>query len=422
MAGLLLGPALPASAAPLPLPPPLTADAQGTDLCGAVGSRPDRCLQSFVPGPVRNDEVVRVRVDGRGKPAVVELEQRLRLTGEGDYAIRERGPARQARALGELDPPVTKLGAVVWQGFSPGERELAALLTLDAGLEEVRLPFSVSTTFTPAGGAPRPLGAGGTVPGAGTVSVVVSNRTAQPAELPAGTDASAAEIAPLLDGLRARAAADRRRLEGAGPSAPALGTRLPAAGSGLPTTVQVATAGRVQATQSVPLNLRLTLTGEGSALTPASPGATALPGGAQLVGTLPGGQQVELAATVTGATRVVLGGIAVPALDPRPLAPPPPAASWAGWARAQPDATARRTALDLLVSSAAAGARAASYSPYLGADLPGTGTTVFEISFAEPEALPDVVQPLSPRAGPIAVTGVALLLLLVHGALLWRRS
>lgn len=413
-----------ATAAPLPLPPPLTADAQGTELCGAVGSRPDRCLQSFVPGPVRNDEIVRVRLDGAGKPAVVELEQRLLLTGEGDYAIRERGPARQARTLGELDPPVTKFGAVVWQGFSPGERELAALLTLDAGLEEVRLPFAVTTTFTPTGGTPRPLGAGGTVTGPGTVRVVVTNSTTQPAELPAGTDASAAVLAPLLDALRVRAALDRQALGAPSPppGAPAPGTRLPAAGAGLPATVEVATAGRVRGEQSVPLNLALSLTGEGSALTPTSPGAAVVPGGAQLVGTLPGGQQVALTATVAGPARVVLTGTAVPALDPRSLVAPVPSGTWADWERTRPDAGARRAALDLLVSSAAAGARAASYSPYLGADLPGTGTTVFELSFAEPEALPEVAERLSLRKGPLAVTGVALLLLLVHGGLLWRRS
>lgn len=66
--------------------------------------------------------------------------------GEGDYQVRERGPARSARSLSDLDPPITKFGAVVWQGFSPGSRELAARLVLDPLLEAPRLPLGVTTT------------------------------------------------------------------------------------------------------------------------------------------------------------------------------------------------------------------------------------------------------------------------------------
>jgi hypothetical protein len=428
---LTAGPAAgPAVAEPLPLPQPLADDAQSTELCGAVGSRPDRCLVSFVPGPVRNDEVVLVALDGAGRPAVVELEQRLTITGEGDYAVRERGPARMVTPLEDLEPPVAKFGAVVWQGFSPGERELAARLLLDPLLEAQRLPLSVTVSFTPAGGgAARPLEPGGRVPAAGTVTVTFTNTTTQPAELPTAADAPAGAVATLLDALLGRAIKDRQRLEAHlgpvahdTPGSVPTGTRLPAGGSGLPAQVDVRGPARVSDAQSVALNLVASLTADGTAVTPVGPGATAVPGGARLLGTLPGGQQAQLSVEVAGPAVLALGATAVPAFDPRPLTPPGGAASWRAWAAADPDQAARRAALDLLVATAAAGARASSFSPYLGADLPGTGSTVFRVSFATPEALPQVEQPLRARRGPIAVTAVALLLLLGHGALLWRRS
>jgi hypothetical protein len=74
----------------------------------------------------------------------------------------------------------------------------------------------------------------------------------------------------------------------------------------------------------------------------------------------------------------------------------------------RPPAEQRRAALATLVQVAATGARAASYAPYLGADLPGTGTTVFRYAFAPVEATAAVRAPLEPRPGPIALTGVAL--------------
>ncbi len=132
--GVVLAPS-PARAAALPLPVPAAGPAQDTTLCQVVGCTPDRLLRSVVPGPVRNDEQVLVSLNGSGAPAQVGLEQRLRLTGKGDYQVRERGPARSARSLSELDQPITKFGAVVWQGVSPGSRELAARLVLDPLLE-----------------------------------------------------------------------------------------------------------------------------------------------------------------------------------------------------------------------------------------------------------------------------------------------
>ncbi|MCW2570740.1 MAG: hypothetical protein JWO88_798, partial [Frankiales bacterium] len=114
------------------LPQPEAARAQDLALvCNhAVGATPERCKKSSVPGPVVNDEVVLAYLDGGGTPSRVLLEQRLVLTKVGDYVIRERGPARSAVGLvPDSDPPNTKLGAVVFQGFTPGNRKLGARLT-----------------------------------------------------------------------------------------------------------------------------------------------------------------------------------------------------------------------------------------------------------------------------------------------------
>ncbi|MFN2521765.1 MAG: hypothetical protein ABR614_00410 [Mycobacteriales bacterium] len=402
---LVLTSALPAAAADLVLPAPQARSAQEvTALCQAAGGLPDRCRPSQVPGEVRNDEVVLVGMAGDGSPARVQLEQRLVLQGVGDYAIRERGPARAAVPLTEgEDPPNTKFGAVVWQGFTPGDRRLAARLTLDAALEAARLPMAVTVTFTDAAGS-RPLEPGGRIPGPGTVVVRLENRTAQPADLPTADDAPADEVAAALDA--ARAAADG-----------AAGPRLPSTENGLPRTLQVTSPAQFAGEQSVPLRVTGTLRLAGTA---AGPGLTPVEGGAAVDGTLT--SPVELTATASGAGPFDLQLTAVPALDPRQLRPPGGAATWAAWAATEPDAAARRSALELLVQVAASGARASSYSPYLGADLPGTGSTVFRYAFAVPEKVAALREVLHPKKGPIALASLALLLLLANGALIWRES
>src|SRR3954469_7134042 len=213
-----------AFAADLVLPRPQAARAQEvTALCAAAGGLPDRCRPSKVPGDVRNDETVLVGMDGGGRPATVRLDQKLLLEGTGDYAIRERGPARAAEPLiaGD-DPPNTKFGAVVWQGFTPGDRQLGARLTLDPVIEAARLPMTIAVSFVAAGSHDdQPLGPGGRIPGAGRITVTLQNRTSQPPVLPTAAAAPAAELSRPLD---AALAAARR----------APGPRLPAAGGARP--------------------------------------------------------------------------------------------------------------------------------------------------------------------------------------------
>ena len=393
-----------APAAALELPSPAQQRAQDLQLLREVGARADRVLVSVVPGPVVNEEVVLVAMSGSGAPQQVLVEQRLALRGTGDYQVRERGPARASEALGDEPAPVTKFGAVVWQGFSPGSRELAARLTLDPVLEAPRLPLQVTAAYDGA-----PLGPGGAVLGAGAVVLTLTNTTSQPATLPAPGDAPAAELAAALDVAREAAGAP-------------LGERLPAAGAGLPTEVGGPSPAQVSAVTGVPLRVTGAVRIAGADGTVTGPATTPVAGGAEVLGTLPAGASAELTVEVTGPAVLELELSAAPALDPRVLAPPGGAATWAAWAATGPDLAARQAALDLLVQTAATGARATSYSPYLGADLPGTGTTVFRYAFAAPEEAERVARALTPKPGAIALAGVALLLLAGNGVLLWRRS
>jgi hypothetical protein len=395
-----------AAAGELRLPTPAASRTTATDLCRAVGCARDRVLRSVVPGPVTSDEVVLVGLAGDGRPASVVLEQRLVLTGQGDYQVRERGPARSAVALGEEPPPVTKLGAVVWQGFSPGRRELAARLGLDPALEEPRLPLKVAVRFVAPGQASVPLGPGGRVPGAGTVTVTVSNSTAQPADLPTARDAPAAALAGPLDAAR---------LIAAGPAGP----RLPTPGAGLPVSLPATGVSTARATAAVPLRLSGTVSLEGAPARLTGPGTTP---DNRVAGTLPGGGAVEFALAVDGPGALTLDLTAAPALDPRTLVPPGNAASWRAWAAAGPPLAERRTALDLLVQVAATGARASAYSPYLGADLPGTGRTAFRYAVARRDVTAAGPRDLTPQPGAIAVSGLAALLVLAAGTGVWRQS
>ncbi|MBK5305175.1 MAG: hypothetical protein JJD92_00650 [Frankiaceae bacterium] len=408
----VLASAAPAYAATIELPVPGASRAQELALvCNkVVGALPDRCKASSVPGPVVNDEVVLVGVDGAGTPHRVLLEQRLLLTKVGDYVIRERGPARAAVGLvPDSDPPNTKFGAVVFQGFTPGNRKLGARLTLDAGLEAERLPLRATVSFD-GGDGPQPLAPGGQLPGPGTVRVVLENRTAQPAELPTGSDADAAVLAGPLD-LALRTA-----------KAPP-GPRLPTTETTLPKTLDVSGPARRQGTQSVPLHISGSLRVTGAAAKVTGPGVTALPDGGVVAGTLTAElRTVELAAEVDGAGTLRLDLNVVPALDERVLAPPRDLPSWAAWSRSKPPLAERRAALDLLVATAATGARASSYSPYLGADLPGTGSTVFRYAFTPPDTVSAARPVLHPRPGPIAIVLAAVALLFAAGTAVWRRS
>src|SRR3954462_6071868 len=148
LAAAVTAPAEDADQIRLPAPVRDVDPLQGVNL----GLRPDRLRKSVVPGTASDREDVVVAVGPTGAPAAVIDTQRLVIDGAGNYIVRELGPARVALGLNETVPPVLELGTVVWQGFSPGHRELSARLTLDAGITVAGRRPVVWQAFPPAHG------------------------------------------------------------------------------------------------------------------------------------------------------------------------------------------------------------------------------------------------------------------------------
>lgn len=370
----------------------------GSELFQALGTPQDQLPGYLAPGPLSNDELVQVEVSGDGRVTRVRDEQRIRVSGTGDYFLRIAGPARAAVALGG-DAPVLSLGDIIWQGFSPGGRELAARIELEPELESSHLPMRMSLSFT-AGGRRSAVGPDGLLPGPGVLTLTLDNLTRQRVSLPTGADADARQLAPALDRLLAEA----RGADG----------RLPTTRTGIPPQLQVSAAATRQAVQVMPLRLRGVLRVAATGQQPAAASAV------RIDSLLQGSARVELPVRQPG--KVALELTAVPVLDPRALTPPRGAVSWSAWAGSDPPIVERRAALDALVQAAATGSRASAYSPYLGSQLEPRGRTSFRYLLATTRPVAAEPARLSPRPVPIGLAVLGALALLGSGAVLWRRS
>jgi hypothetical protein len=396
----------PSAADSIDLPRPQSEQLNGFELFEMLGMSRDRLPASTVPGSVTNNERVNVTVAGDGSVQQVRDQQQIELTGEGDYHVREAGPARSAVALGGDEPPVLDLGDIVWQGFSPGYRQLGADLTLDPHIESAHLPLRVALSFAAAAGRGVAIGPSAQLPGPGTVTFTITNTTRQGTVLPTADDAPARPMAAALDSARTAAGS---------PSA----ARLPTTGTTLPTKLLVTGASTRHATQVVPLRLRgeLRLTGVARSVSAAR---VTHPLAVDIDALLRDSLTFNLATDGAGTLELDLS--AVPVLDLQPLTPPHGVRSWGAWAATGPSAAERRSALDLLVQTAAIGARAAAYSPYLGPHLGPAGSTVFHYALAPAASPATSTRALRPRPVPIALTVLAALLLAGGGVVIWRRS
>ncbi|HVF05740.1 MAG TPA: hypothetical protein VNA20_12940 [Frankiaceae bacterium] len=384
-----------AFAEPLPLPKPA---GEIPIPSAAVADRPERLRRSQVPGGVDDTERIDVLLAPNGTPAAVTLTQRLVLTGTGQFVVWERSSASDVEPLADTDPPVLKREAVIWQGFVNQRKELAARLTLDPFVENELLPLRVELR--------GPLGPGGTLTGAGPVTVKVSNRTGLAMTLPTGTVAPE-HLAGPLDRLRAYATAKR-------PTPP------PAAGRGLPLTLPATGNATREANVVVPFRVTGTVrvTG-GTAATPESAAVTHVPGGLRLDGVLAGDAEFTVNATATGTLQLEL--TAFPTLDPRTLQPPQ-GATWAEWAGRRPPTAQVAAATTQLVDAAAQAARADDYAPYLGHHGPGSVRTTFHFRMAPPDVVRAAApRPLSPRPFGIALASLALAGVLTNATVIWRR-
>lgn len=162
---------LPDPHVPLSLEPPLS---------GSTG-------QARVPQPGGTREVVRVGVDAEGRPVHVAVVQRIELRGVGDYEFTVPAPVRDVYApAGARAQPGLLDGAIVWQGFSPGRRDLVAVATLDPRAAAA-LPLALSVVTQTSGDGFR-------------VVLALRNRTETRVQSFAGRG-DAAGLAVVLDGI-----------------------------------------------------------------------------------------------------------------------------------------------------------------------------------------------------------------------------
>jgi hypothetical protein len=148
-------------------------------------------LETRFRRPIPSSERVLVGIDRDGTPVSVDVVQRLVVVRTGDYTFAVVGPVEDvARAAGSESDPGLRRDAVLWAGFSPGRRVLAARVTLDPDRARTFLPLRVTVTRSD-----------------GRATLRLRNATA--IRVPAfEADADAASVAPALDETRAAARGD----------------------------------------------------------------------------------------------------------------------------------------------------------------------------------------------------------------------
>jgi hypothetical protein len=130
-----------AAAGVVPLPSPTTRIGSEPPLGSATPTGP---VQLPRPPRVDSRQLVLVGVAESGELATIRVRHRLTLNGRGDYFFQVPAPVRDVRALPESQSePGLRRSAIVWQGFSPGRRVLAAELELEPGVVARTLPLRI---------------------------------------------------------------------------------------------------------------------------------------------------------------------------------------------------------------------------------------------------------------------------------------
>jgi hypothetical protein len=146
---------------------------------------------------IGNNERVLVGVDETGSPSSLRVRQRLDVGGRGDYQFAISGPIEDVlRGPGSDSEPGLRADQVLWAGFSPGRKVLAADVTLRPGEAAQYLPVRLGLEHTGDG-----------------VTLTVTNATVTPELEYAGTTRPR-QIASLLDRTRRTARAGERLIAG----------------------------------------------------------------------------------------------------------------------------------------------------------------------------------------------------------------
>lgn len=373
-----------------------------------------RGVETLLPGPVDDEEVVTVAVGPDGVPAEVRVRQRLLLHGLGDYRFKVSGPAQTVEALpdSQAEPGLRK-GAVLWQGFVAEREILSSKMLLFPDQEAVRLPLRVTYEQTVDG---RPVT--DSASGALTARVTIENRSATPVTITSARGRPSA-VARALDAIAARLAAGKR---------PRPGER------GVPRAL-TAVGGRKDLTRPVPATFRVSgrLTFEQGRLDDpdAMGGRVGFRSGEPPVvrfgGFIGGGGtrvlEVALEGTARGLGRPVLEIVATPAPPPPDTARPPGGGTWAELF-ASGEAPDTRSMWNRIMEICWGIAKLRQYDAYMGnPDPTGPASTRYRFTLARAPVVPgppDEPRPL-PRVTPLLAASalLALLLLLFDGLLLW---
>src|SRR5207253_7312200 len=101
---------------------------------------------------VASTERVRVGIDPDGRPVAVRVRQRLVVAGKGDYQLAVGAPIVDvSRGPGSQSEPGFRVDQILWAGFSPGRKVLAADVRLRAAPAARYLPLRVHLQREPGG-------------------------------------------------------------------------------------------------------------------------------------------------------------------------------------------------------------------------------------------------------------------------------
>ena len=146
---------------------------------------------------IGNTERVLVGVDETGSPLSLRVRQRLDVRGRGDYQFAVSGPIEDVlRGPGSDSEPGLRADQVLWAGFSPGRKVLAADVTLRPSEAARYLPLRLGLEHTGDG-----------------VKLTVTNATVTP-QLEYAGKTRQKQIASLLDSTRRSARAGERLTAG----------------------------------------------------------------------------------------------------------------------------------------------------------------------------------------------------------------
>ena len=139
-----LAPAHAAAAVRAALPSPVAQLTAAPPLAGGAAASTEN-----VRHRIDATTAVRVTVDGAGRPFRVVATQRLDVRVLGDYFFTIGAPVLAVRpAAGSEARPGLRATSILWAGFDPGRRTLAARATLDPAAAAPFLPLRVERTAT----------------------------------------------------------------------------------------------------------------------------------------------------------------------------------------------------------------------------------------------------------------------------------